>query len=420
MSLIIASTLFTIGTAKAAVLYPEYHPQDLINDESLYSEVDALTIEGNETQILNQINFSNFTKLKEINLHKTVVLNGSILNLDKPINKLHIVDSVVNISSFDLNDFDNVWIGVTYNVGEKISDAKITYWNFLNEEYRREYPYYGSEYENELNEIAMNIYESSNKTPQDIIRLVTLYVVENMQYDEPTGETSLEILLKDKKGVCVNYAEFESILLNKLGVFALALTGSYNIFSNQNQTIGHAWNVVYTDGAWYYIDPTWLDDEKSIATLRNGNLDTPTDNTSDNEEYANWLQNPLKYYMQDINNPYFNSQHQPEFTTFELIPESERVSKMSIISNIDKDEKKDNKIIIDEIAANTTATDTTTADEATAEETIKVPNTGSSTFADKGLIAGISAAALAVTTVIFYISHYVTKRHHAKTHFGKK
>ena len=365
ISIATLSILLPISTAKDAVAYPEYHPQDLINDESLYGEVIALTIEGDEIKSIPQIDLSRITNLKEILLVKTAVLDGSILDMERTIDKVVINNSVVNISTFDLNDFDKVWVGISYNVGEKIDSPKITYWNFLNEEYQNEYPYYGTEYENEINEIAMDIYESSDKTPQDIIRLVTLYVIENLEYDEPIGNTSLEILNEKKKGVCANYADFESILLNKLGIFALEVTGEY--FSgiwgdpDQGELIGHAWNIVYTNGSYYTIDPTWLDNEDSITALKQVGLGSTPDLTSEDEEYNLWLSDPLKYYMQDINNPFFNNEHQSQFTSYDLIPPSERVSKMSIIPTDDKDSNENKN---------------ETSNPLSEDESIKAPNTG--------------------------------------------
>ena len=387
-----------INTVKAAVVYPEYHPQDLIDDASLYDEVIALTIEGNEINSISQIDLSRITNLKEILLSNTAVLDGSILDMERTIDKVIINNSIVNISTFDLNDFDKVWVGISYNVGEKIDSPKITYWNFLNEEYQNEYPYYGTEYENEINEIAMDIYESSDKTPQDIIRLVTLYVIENLEYDEPIGNTSLEILLNGKKGVCVNYADFESILLNKLGIFAIDVTGSYNT-DDQGNTIGHAWDIVYTNNAWYNIDPTWLDNEDSITALKQVGLGPTPDLTSEDEEYNLWLSDPLKYYMQDINNPFFNNEHQSQFTSYDLIPLSERVSKMSIIPTDDEDSNENKN---------------ETSNPLSEDESIKAPNTGlftsDNSFATVSIILIISATGLSTIFLLITITNRTIRK----------
>lgn len=399
ISIATLSILLPISTAKAAVVYPEYHPQDLINNESLYNEIIALTIEGDEINSISQIDLSRITNLKEILLVKTAVLDGSILDLERTINKLMVTNSVVNISTFDLNDFDNVWVGIAYNVGEKIDNPKITYWNFLNEEYKNEYPYYGTEYEDRINEIAMNIYESSDKTPQDIIRLVTLYVVENLEYDEPVGDTELGILLDGKKGVCANYASFESILLNKLGIFALDVTGGYfsNIWgdSDQGELIGHAWNIVYTNNSYYTLDPTWLDNEESITALKQIGFGSVPSPTPEDEEYMSWLSNPLKYYMQDMDNPFFNEEHQPQFTSYNLIPVSERISKMSIIPIDNENSGEDNNETLNPPSKN---------------ESIKAPDTGLFTLDNKFATASIALIIFATSLSTIFLLIAMTNR----------
>ena len=398
MGIIALLILPPINTAKAAIVYPEYHPQDLIDDESLYDEVIALTIEGDEINSISQIDLSRIANLKEIILFKTAVLDGSILDMERTINKVMINNSVVNISTFDLNDFDKVWVGISYNVGGKIDNPKITYWNFLNEEYQNEHPYYGTEYEDKLNEIAMSIYESSDKTPQDIIRLATLYVVENLEYDEPVGNTSLGILLDGKKGVCTNYATFESVLLNKLGIFAIDVTGSYNT-DDQGNTVGHAWDIVYTNGSYYTIDPTWLDNEDSITALKQVGLGSTPDLTSEDEEYNLWLSDPLKYYMQDINNPFFNNGHQSQFTSYDLIPLSERVSKMSIIPTDDEDSNENKN---------------ETSNPLSEDESIKAPDTGlftsDNSFATVSIILIISATGLSTIFLLITITNRIIRK----------
>ena len=82
-------------------------------------------------------------------------------------------------------------------------------------------------YDAKLNKIAEKIYLKS-KNKADIIKNVTLYVVNNLEYDYDDTYISLsmaELILKYKMGVCAHYAYLESQILNKLGIFSLDIGG---------------------------------------------------------------------------------------------------------------------------------------------------------------------------------------------------
>ena len=52
--------------------------------------------------------------------------------------------------------------------------------------------------------------------------------------------------------MCAGYAKATQYLLNRLGVPCTYVTGTV-------RGAGHGWNLVWADGAWYYLDPTWGD-----------------------------------------------------------------------------------------------------------------------------------------------------------------
>ena len=223
ISILAILSLLPISKAKAAVVYPEYHPQDLIDVESLYNEVEALTIEGEEIQIVPQINFARFSQLKQIRLASTVVLNGDVFDLESSIDLLNISNSVIDMTAVDLNDFSSISVHSSYMVGEKVENQKIHNSNPLNEEYKLELDVYGLQnYESQIDSIARDIYNQSDGTQEDIIRLVTLYVIEHLEYDYDEAYVALplyESIIDYEKGVCGHYSNFESRLLNKLGIF---------------------------------------------------------------------------------------------------------------------------------------------------------------------------------------------------------
>ena len=37
---------------------------------------------------------------------------------------------------------------------------------------------------------------------------------------------------------------------------------------NEDETVGHAWNMVMVDGTWYQLDATWMDNESDKPDMR--------------------------------------------------------------------------------------------------------------------------------------------------------
>ena len=76
-------------------------------------------------------------------------------------------------------------------------------------------------------------------------------LIENVDYDVNSQENQniLSVFLYNKT-VCQGYADAAWYLLDKLGINSVVITGTAN---NEN----HAWNLVYLDGAYYYMDVTW-------------------------------------------------------------------------------------------------------------------------------------------------------------------
>ncbi len=83
----------------------------------------------------------------------------------------------------------------------------------------------------------------------------TLYVfetlIEKADYNENSKENQniLSVFLYGET-VCQGYADAAWYLLEQLGIESTIITGTAN---NEN----HAWNLVYIDNAYYYMDVTW-------------------------------------------------------------------------------------------------------------------------------------------------------------------
>jgi len=67
-----------------------------------------------------------------------------------------------------------------------------------------------------------------------------------------------------RKTVCQGYADLTTVMLRSLGIPTLTVSGKviyaekewWDTISTANES-NHAWNAVYADGRWFYIDTTW-------------------------------------------------------------------------------------------------------------------------------------------------------------------
>ena len=394
LGMLALTILLPSNVAKAGVVYDEYHPQDIINNELLYDEVIALTIEGNETELLSQIDYSRFSQLKEIWLVRTALLDGNLINLDSPITSLNARNSIINLSTTDLDDYNFISLAYVYIIGDKVESPKIHDSNPLNEEYKQNLNnIYGLQtYEEKINNIAKEIYSKSDGTNTDIIRLVTLYVLEHLEYDYDNSYTGLplyESIIDQEKGVCAHYSNFESRLLNKLGIFAIDIGGCSNL--NDCMNSGHAWTAVYINDNWYYIDPTWIDDNDSIEALKSKNYQSSA-------MVSSW-------YMIPINDPSssYSTQRKPYFTMQDNIPIEYRVSKISILNEILPNNEESNEENNNE-----------TLNPPSENDDIKVPDTGlftsDNSFATISIVLIIFATSLSIILLLIAITNRTIRK----------
>ena len=100
--------------------------------------------------------------------------------------------------------------------------------------------------------------QSNNTKQQPLYITLAEWVHNYIEYDDTyVGKqlTSLEIL-KEGKGVCSHYAKLYNDLLRSSGIPSILVFGvSYD--KEKKSFEEHAWNLVYTNGEWISIDPTW-------------------------------------------------------------------------------------------------------------------------------------------------------------------
>lgn len=365
----------------AAWVGEQHTPSEIIADESLYDTTDDLTIsDATEFSKIDSIDFTKFAKLKSIFIVKSFIEDGHVFDSVSPIKTLTIKDCVVNLSTFNVENYESITLISSYVIGDKVVADNIHNSNPLNEEYKYdEDENYGlSEYDKKLNDIAKSIYEDSDGTDKDIIRLVTLYVLNQIDYDHDGEYTALktyESIFEHNKGVCVHYANLESSLLNKLGIFAIDIGGCVNLDDCANWA--HAWDIVYTNNEWFYIDPTWIDTDDAIKALDDNDLESSA-------SLSYWYMIPVD------SDSHYTTERIADFTMQNSIPISDRVSKISILDSIINDETK-----------------------------LQVPDTGFFTGSMNGTTIALSVGAVVLGVGAVYIIAYATKRGKNRSRFNR-
>lgn len=110
-----------------------------------------------------------------------------------------------------------------------------------------------------------NYIKDNFKTDDDKIRAVFYWTASNISYDvenmfavnfNESKEDKIDKAIKNKKGICINYAEVFNDIANKVGIESFVIEG----FTKQNgftDYISHAWCGAKINGKWCVFDPTW-------------------------------------------------------------------------------------------------------------------------------------------------------------------
>lgn len=228
----------------------------VVNDNFSYlanSNLKILDLEG--SYITSIYTLKDVISLEEVNL-------SSISNLRsmEPITNLPKLKKLNFSSNEDLiNNKVLEFIRKNNITGTNYDESKYMYLN-------------GEEITNKLDEIINNL-ELDNLSDIEKIRKITLFVVDNIEYDDECGvngnckydDINFNSLLKSLsgKGVCYHYAILTNKLLNKVGI------KSYLVSGYTKAGLGHEWLNIYLDDKWYGLDPTWIKFEGRSNTLRN-------------------------------------------------------------------------------------------------------------------------------------------------------
>jgi hypothetical protein len=122
---------------------------------------------------------------------------------------------------------------------------------------------------------AVAVYIASRE-PDRFRRVKALHdwVVTRLEYDQASTVPSqrkaqdAESVFRNRVAVCEGYARTLVALGQLTGDHIVYVTGDVREQSGAAAPVGHAWNAVEVDGAWYLIDATWDDpvDERGRST----------------------------------------------------------------------------------------------------------------------------------------------------------
>ena len=128
--------------------------------------------------------------------------------------------------------------------------------------------------EHALEEVKEQI--TQDMSAYDKVKTVYTYLIDHAEYEASGDDQNIAGIFWKKKAVCAGYARAVQYLLEQLGVPCIYVEGNA-----RNGDEGHAWNIVFLDGDWYYIDPTWGD----ASYQREEGEETPTLTETVNYDY---------------------------------------------------------------------------------------------------------------------------------------
>lgn len=174
---------------------------------------------------------------------------------------LHSADAQKNNELFQavLNDYPEIfWCDgqgntTIYEKGSESYSVLSPKYQYENEERKKR--------QTEIDTVAQKILKGAPKsgTEYEKIQYVYEYVINHTDYceDSPDNQNIYSVLVNGKS-VCAGYARATQYLLEQLDVFCTYVTGQAKR-PDAKEAVPHAWNLVFCDGAYYYLDATWGD-----------------------------------------------------------------------------------------------------------------------------------------------------------------
>lgn len=110
-----------------------------------------------------------------------------------------------------------------------------------------------------IQEIQLILKDLITNTMSDVEKVIAVhdYIVRNHQYEMNTTGSPFTVytFMHEKQGVCMAYALLFEKMMEELKIPCYYVIGQ----ADGESDLGHAWNMVKLDDAWYHIDATWDD-----------------------------------------------------------------------------------------------------------------------------------------------------------------
>jgi methyl-accepting chemotaxis protein len=110
-----------------------------------------------------------------------------------------------------------------------------------------------------------NYINSNFKTENDKIRAAFYWTASNLSYDVEnmfvdnsyeTPENRIGKTLKNRKGICADYAAIFNEIVTMVGIKSVIISG-YTKQNGKISSLSHAWCAAKIDNKWFVFDPTW-------------------------------------------------------------------------------------------------------------------------------------------------------------------
>ena len=144
--------------------------------------------------------------------------------------------------------------------------------NYKPEDYASPATYNGLILCKKYDEIVAKAKELTANCSTDLQKIKTIHdwICTNISYDmealnsgNTTKRGNASWVFENKLAVCAGFASLGELMFQAVGIPSVYITGrgcdvlDDGIENNLSLADSHAWNAVYCNGAWHYIDMTW-------------------------------------------------------------------------------------------------------------------------------------------------------------------
>lgn len=109
--------------------------------------------------------------------------------------------------------------------------------------------------------------ELGTSSKKDIAKAFSYWIMQNISYDiyafinNSFNTEGIKGTLRDKRGVCQDYAELFKAMCDRAGIKCYVVAGYAKAFGykpgSSFDKANHAWNIICLDDNWYLMDLTW-------------------------------------------------------------------------------------------------------------------------------------------------------------------